>query len=551
MACLAPQFKCPSSLNSLHPKARDPVCSRIQCVLSPPTSVIEIERLPMLEANSTNSVRPLKYSAAVGPPIKGTIATAFAAETLLKGEEAVIAAAAAEAVALARAAVEVAKGAAQTIGKNPFPETYNIGPSPSEADKHQVESDRAIGTKWISHSHITEPLEDNSTKNPYDNTDITSLMDSELDNQEISYSKSIAVKSGRQTERRARRVRAVEKAAAGVIPVKSATSGKKKRNSLQEIDYADPLRYLRGTTSTSKLLSATEELQLSEGIQDLLKLERLHVELVERNGEEPTLAQWAAAAGVDKKTLRKRLNYGKFCKDKMIKSNIRLVISIAKNYQNAGLSLQDLVQEGCRGLVKGAEKFDASKGFKFSTYAHWWIKQAVRRSLSEQSRTIRLPFHMVEATYRVREAKRQIYSETRRHPDNEEVAEMTGLSMKRLETVLLIRKAPISLDQKIGIHQNLKPSEVIADPEAETSEDILIKQLMKEDLNKVLNSLSPREKQVMQLRFGLENGVMRSLQEIGDMMGVSRERIRQIESSAFRKLKSKRKMRNLQQYLIS
>ncbi|MCD7466423.1 hypothetical protein HAX54_003120 [Datura stramonium] len=310
-------------------------------------------------------------------------------------------------------------------------------------------------------------------------------------------------------------------------------------------------KHLRGTTSTSRLLTASEEHKLSEGIQDLLKLERLQEELAERCGGQPTFGQWAAAAGVDQKTLRKRINYGILCKDKMIKSNIRLVISIAKNYQGAGMNLQDLVQEGCRGLVRGAEKFDASKGFKFSTYAHWWIKQAVRKSLSDQSRTIRLPFHMVEATYRVKEARKQLYSENGRHPDEEEIAEATGLSMKRLSAVMLTPKAPKSLDQKIGFNQNLKPSEVIADPEAETSEELLIKQFMKQDLQKVLDTLNPRERQVIRWRFGLEDGRMKTLQEIGELMGVSRERIRQIESSALRKLKNKKRTRHLQQYIIA
>ncbi|URE21116.1 RNA polymerase sigma factor [Musa troglodytarum] len=416
---------------------------------------------------------------------------------------------------------------------------------------HRLERVRFTETESIKvmNSLIAEAHQENSTENRSE-IDVFNLAHSEIEIQEMCHSKGIAVRSGRQTERRAKRARAAEKATAGVINVKCGTSGKKKR-SFQEVDYSDPLRYLRGTTSTSKLLSAVEELELSKGIQDLLKLERLQEELVGRNGGQPTFAQWATAAGVDQKTLRKRLNYGTFCKDKMIKSNIRLVISIAKNYQNAGLSLQDLVQEGYRGLVKGAEKFDASKGFKFSTYAHWWIKQAVRRSLSEQSRTIRLPFHMVEATYRVREAKKQLYSENGRHPDYVEVAVATGLSMKRVETVLLTPKAPRSLDQKIGINQNLKPSEVIADPEAETSEEILIKQFMKADLNQVLDTLNPREKQVLRWRFGLENGRMKTLQEIGESMGVSRERIRQVEACAFRKLKSKKKMRNLRQYLIS
>ncbi|URE21115.1 RNA polymerase sigma factor [Musa troglodytarum] len=559
MACLAPQFKWPSSsdahfrpsLNSIHPRARDSVSSRSQCVLSPATAVIEIEWIPTLEAHSTDAIRPLNYTAAVGPPKKASTIANLAPETLLTDEESLIEAAAAEAVALARAAVEVARDAAKKIRKSPFTESDKLDHFTSEANMHRLERVRFTETESIKvmNSLIAEAHQENSTENRSE-IDVFNLAHSEIEIQEMCHSKGIAVRSGRQTERRAKRARAAEKATAGVINVKCGTSGKKKR-SFQEVDYSDPLRYLRGTTSTSKLLSAVEELELSKGIQDLLKLERLQEELVGRNGGQPTFAQWATAAGVDQKTLRKRLNYGTFCKDKMIKSNIRLVISIAKNYQNAGLSLQDLVQEGYRGLVKGAEKFDASKGFKFSTYAHWWIKQAVRRSLSEQSRTIRLPFHMVEATYRVREAKKQLYSENGRHPDYVEVAVATGLSMKRVETVLLTPKAPRSLDQKIGINQNLKPSEVIADPEAETSEEILIKQFMKADLNQVLDTLNPREKQVLRWRFGLENGRMKTLQEIGESMGVSRERIRQVEACAFRKLKSKKKMRNLRQYLIS
>ncbi|KAJ6349585.1 hypothetical protein OIU77_007047 [Salix suchowensis] len=320
---------------------------------------------------------------------------------------------------------------------------------------------------------------------------------------------------------------------------------------MQEVDQSDPLRFFRGASTSSRLLSATEEVELSGGIQELIKLERIEEELEERFGGKPTFAQWAAAARVDQITLRKHLNYGILCKDKMIKSNIRLVISIAKNYQGAGMNLQDLVQEGCRGLVRGAEKFDASKGFKFSTYAHWWIRQAVRKSLSDQSRTIRLPFHMVDATYRVKEARKQLYSENGRHPDDKEVAEATGLSMKRLSAVLLTPKAPRSLDQKMGFNMDLKLSEVTADPEAETAEDLLMKEFMKKDLERILESLSPKENQVIRWRFGMEDGRMKTLQEIGELMGVSRERIRQIELSAFRKLKNKNRTKQLRQYLIS
>lgn len=508
------------------------------------TSVLDMEKLWLsLESQSRHvaEYKPLTYIGTTGPPSQVNL------DATLASEEATIAAAAAEAVALARAALRVAKDAALMVGNNS-----------KVSGEHIVDLDRVLPKPAHDITVFGDPI---SSEDGWRKDSLSQIIkeshhgleptEKELELLEEQISETIAVRSTRQTERKERRTRAVGKAAANVVSVKSGSSSRRKRAPVQDIDYTDPLRYLRGTTSTSKLLTATEEQDLSEGIQVLLKLEKLQEELVERCGEQPTFAQWAAAAGIDQKTLRKRLSYGVLCKDKMIKSNIRLVISIAKNYQGVGMNLQDLVQEGCRGLLRGAEKFDASRGFKFSTYAHWWIKQAVRKSLSDQSRTIRLPFHMVEAVYRVKEARKQLFTQNGRHPANEEVAEATGLSMKRLEAVLMTPKAPRSLDQKIGINMDLKPSEVISDPDAETSEEILIKQFMKEDLKKVLDTLNPREKQVVRWRFGLEDGRTKTLQEIGELMGISRERVRQIESCAFRKLKNKRRTKQLQQYLVS
>ncbi|XP_068308266.1 RNA polymerase sigma factor sigB-like isoform X2 [Pyrus communis] len=524
---------------SFQAKTRDPLCFRAQYILSTTprststatTTVLDMEnlRLPSLEFNSDSlaSSRPWTYTGAIDPSTEANFGSTLATETLLTSEEAVIAAAAAEAVTLAKAALKVAKDLAMLhIETKPVRVGASMGAETAFLEDHFIQSAEK------------ESEEVERTNEEFE------LLQEQL-------SKGITAKSSRQTERKARRSKAAEKAAASVVSVKSGSTSRKKRSSVQEIDHSDPLRYLRSTTHTSRLLTANEEIELSAGIQELLKLEKLQEELAQRCGRQPTIAQWAAAAGVDQKTLRKRVNYGILCKDKMIKSNIRLVISIAKNYQGSGMNLQDLVQQGCRGLVRGAEKFDASKGFKFSTYAHWWIKQAVRKSLSDQSRTIRLPFHMVEATYRVKEAKKQLYSLNGRHPNDEEVAEATGLSMKRLSAVLLTPKAPRSLDQKIGINLNLKPSEVISDPDAETAEDLLMKKFMKQDLEKVLDSLNPREKQVVRWRFGLEDGRMKTLQEIGELMGVSRERIRQIESCAFRKLKNKKRTKHLQQYAVS
>ncbi|PHT35925.1 RNA polymerase sigma factor sigB [Capsicum baccatum] len=613
MSCLLPQFKCLPDTFALsfkthqHSapqilKGRDPFQLRTQCVLSttstvaatvldieklqlpsievlsnsiaadrawkPPsetatTTVVDIQKLKLqsFEAHSDSVApeSPWRYSEGVSLSNEVNTKAALATENLLTGEEAVIAAAAAEAVALAKAAVKVAKDAAMLVGHHNSKYSDNtVAGTPSTAGITLLDRVRLVQPCETGRNNIVGELKVREMRWSGSNSSGNSLMDSEdlerthdeLELLQAELLDRIAVRSKRQIERKARRARAAERAAANVVSVKSGSTGRKKRATVQDVDYSDPLHYLRGT-STSRLLTASEEHKLSDGIQDLLKLERLQDELAERCGEQPTFGQWAAAAGVDHKTLRKCINYGILCKDKMIKSNIRLVISIAKNYQGAGMNLQDLVQEGCRGLVRGAEKFDASKGFKFSTYAHWWIKQAVRKSLSDQSRTIRLPFHLVEATYKVKEARKQLYSENGRHPDEEEIAEATGLSMKRLSAVMLTPKAPRSLDQKIGFNQNLRPSEVIADPEAETSEETMIKHFMKQDLQKVLDTLNPRERQVIRWRFGLEDGRMKTLHEIGELMGVSRERIRQIESSAFRKLKNKKRTRHLQQYITA
>lgn len=581
MTCLLPQFKCqPDTFaisSILHPpsasssatsilRSRVVVCFRAQCAVSTPppptaaaeTTIFDIEKLRLSYGeSSSNSLRayaPPNFLSTLDSPAQAKFDTALAAKLLIENEEAVIAAAAAEALALARSAAKFAKeaalmavsGSSQSTSSESNPEGQSLHVNGAQLLKSEQlgnvrnfeSEDTSLRESYITQHPVSEPEDMEPT-----NEELL-LLEAELD-------ESITVRSTRQGERKAKRARASEKASSNVVTLKLGSNTRKKRTSVQEVDYSDPLRYLRGTTSSSRLLTASEETELSAGIQELLKLEKLHDQLQERFGSEPSFVQWAAAAGVDQKTLRKRLNHGIFCKDKMIKSNIRLVISIAKNYQGSGMNLQDLVQEGCRGLERGAEKFDASKGFKFSTYAHWWIKQAVRKSLSDQSRTIRLPFHMVEATYRVKEAKKQLYGENGRQPNNEEVAEATGLSMKRLNAVLMTPKAPRSLDQKVGFNMDLKPSEVIADPEAISAEDLLTKQFMRQDLDKVLDLLNPREKKVIRWRFGLEDGRMKTLQEIGEMMGVSRERIRQIESAGFRKLQNKKKTKNLHQYLYS
>jgi len=283
-------------------------------------------------------------------------------------------------------------------------------------------------------------------------------------------------------------------------------------------------------------------------MQDLLKLEAIQKELAHYNGGEPTFSQWAAAAGTDESTLRKRLNYGVYCKNRMVKSNVRLVISIAREHEGPGMELSDLIQDGMQGLIRGAEKFDASKGFRFSTYSHWWIKQAIRKSVLEQTQIIRLPSHMADASSRVKECWRRLHRQLKRLPSNEEIALDTGMPIRRVEAAMSLPKYTVSLTGKVGC-TDVTYQEIMPDASAETAEEVLHRWLMKEEVDRALGSLSPRERQVMRYRFGIEGGRPRTLHGIGQLLGVSRERIRQIELGAFRKLRGKDKVRSLQHYL--
>ncbi|KAL6008634.1 hypothetical protein ACLOJK_034148 [Asimina triloba] len=263
-----------------------------------------------------------------------TFEAMLASEALITGEEAVIAAAAAEAVALAKAAVEVAEDAVRIARTIPTSKMEKTDDLLLEAELLHFERPMLIDSEQLITASNSTPVgnqleEESASVKEGKNSSPT---DCELELLQMQLSESIAVRSARQTERRARRERAAEKVASTVIPVKSASSTRRKRSSIQAVDYSDPLRYLRGTTNTSKLLTATEELELSEGIQDLLKLERLREDVADRYGEQPTIAQWAAAAGIDQKTLRKRLNYGIHCRDKIIKRRMSRLDWNANNH---------------------------------------------------------------------------------------------------------------------------------------------------------------------------------------------------------------------------
>jgi len=307
---------------------------------------------------------------------------------------------------------------------------------------------------------------------------------------------------------------------------------------------------------TYSLLTKDEEVDLAQKTETL-RLREVKEQLQKEKGRKATDKELAAKIGVSSKIIEDieknskkfTIEEGKRAKEILTKANLRLVVSIAKKYMGRGLQFLDLIQEGNIGLTKAVDKFDWRRGFKFSTYATWWIRQAITRAIADQAKVIRIPVHMVESINKYKKIQRQLEQKYERAPTPEEIAKVMGIEPEKAHEIVKISQNTASLETPVGKEEDTRLKEFIEDEATLSPFESASRELLKDHINDVLHTLNAREKRVLELRFGLKDGRTRTLEEVGKEFGVTRERIRQIEAKALRKLRHPSRSKRLRDYL--
>jgi len=296
------------------------------------------------------------------------------------------------------------------------------------------------------------------------------------------------------------------------------------------------------------LLTREQEVIFAQQVQQMMNLLAAKEELAVKLNHQPTLQEWADKANLSVEELQHQLSQGQQAKQKMIQANLRLVVAVAKKYQHRNLEFMDLIQEGTLGLERGVDKFDPALGYKFSTYAYWWIRQGITRAIAQQGRTIRLPIHIFEKLNKIKRVQRELSQQLGRVPSTAEIAEALSLTPSQIRECLFLARQPFSLEARVGEQQDTELQDILQD-DGLSPEDYAAEESLHQDLQNLLSKLSPQQREILTLRFGLTDGHELSLAQIGDRMGISRERVRQIEQKALSLLR--RQKEQVRSYLAS
>ncbi|MEK7433197.1 MAG: RNA polymerase sigma factor RpoD [Cyanobacteriota bacterium] len=317
----------------------------------------------------------------------------------------------------------------------------------------------------------------------------------------------------------------------------------------QENISDDSVKVYLKEIGTIPLLSSKEEVEFARMVAKGKEIENVKSRLESRLGRLSTLEEFADELSLSVEDLREVMKKSSIGMKKLTRANLRLVVSIAKKYVGRGMLFLDLIQEGNLGLIRAVEKFDYTKGYKFSTYATWWIRQSITRSIADQARTIRIPVHMVETINKFKKITRRLSQDLGRKPSEEEISKEMEITVDKFREIVKIAQEPISLETPVGKEDDSKLGDFIEDKNSDTPVFSVTNELLKLDITKVLMTLSQREQEVLQLRFGLDDGRQKTLEEVGQAFGVTRERIRQIEAKALRKLRHPNRNKSLREYM--